>query len=246
MRLFTPTPTSISTSIAPSSAARTAGVGYIAIIILGVFAHFFVLERLIVFDDPVLTLNQILSSDLLFRLGIICFITMVIIDVIVGIMLYVIMRQVDKTVALLVAAFRLMYSVVHSAAIINLILVLPLLNDLGSGQLINQSHMSEQVMSLLNGHHYGFLLALIFFGLHCIVLGWLIYRSGFMPKVLGVLLIIAGVGYMIDSFANIVLADYSAYASIFLLIVAIPAFTAEISLCLWLIWKPKNFENEKP
>jgi len=89
----------------------------------------------------------------------------------------------------------------------------------------------------LNAHSIGYAIGLVFFALSITVLGYLIYRSDYIPKLLGILLIFASLGYLTDSFANFLLPDYDNYADIFALVVFAPAFIAELSLCLWLILK---------
>lgn len=73
------------------------------------------------------------------------------------------------------------------------------------------------------------------FGIHLALLGWLVLTSGYMPKVLGVLLILAGAGYVIDTLANALLANYGDYETMFLLIVAVPSLIGEFAFTIWLL-----------
>ena len=97
------------------------------------------------------------------------------------------------------------------------------------------------VLLFLNAHSYGYLIGLVFFGLHCFVLGYLVFKSGYFPGILGVLLIFASLGYLIDSFANFLLPNYDATIS---LVVLAPAFIAELSLCLWLLFKGVDVQQQ--
>jgi hypothetical protein len=97
--------------------------------------------------------------------------------------------------------------------------------------------MNRTVTLFLNAFDYGWLLALVFFGIHLLVLGYLVFHSGYTPRILGVLLIIAGLGYLTDSFAQFLLPNYADYESIFLLIVALPGTISELSFCFWLLFK---------
>ena len=72
------------------------------------------------------------------------------------------------------------------------------------------------------------------------LLGFLLWRSGIVPKIISALLLFAAAGYMVDSFAHIVLSDYAGYADLFALVVFLPAFVGELSLCLWLIVKARS------
>ncbi len=89
----------------------------------------------------------------------------------------------------------------------------------------------------IKSHEYGFGVSLIFFGFFCLVLGYLVFRSGFLPKVLGVLMQIAGVSYLTNCFALILAPTF---ADRIFPAALVPAFTGEASLCLWLIAKGVN------
>jgi hypothetical protein len=104
----------------------------------------------------------------------------------------------------------------------------------------------EQLYALaslsVKSHSYGFGVALIFFGCVCLILGYLIFRSGFLPKALGVLMQIAGLSYLTSSFALILAPTV---AGRFYFVMAGPALIGEASLCLWLIVKGVNAERWK-
>ena len=92
-------------------------------------------------------------------------------------------------------------------------------------------------MLFLDGHNYGFLIGLVFFGIHLFLISYLILKSGYIPKILGILLILSALGYLLDSFANFLLPNYADYQTIFLLLVAVPGIVGELSLTLWLLIK---------
>ena len=92
-------------------------------------------------------------------------------------------------------------------------------------------------MLFINAFNNGWIIGLVFFGIHLLVIGYLIFKSGIMPRILGILLIIASIGYLIDSFAKVLLSNYADYETIFLLIVALPGVIGELSLAIWLLFK---------
>lgn len=100
--------------------------------------------------------------------------------------------------------------------------------------------MQAQALRLLQGHNDGFLIGLVFFGVHLALLGYLVFRTGYLPRVLGVLLVLAAGSYVLDSLVNFLLTNYADYVALFLLIVAVPSIIAELSLCLWLLLKGAN------
>ena len=117
--------------------------------------------------------------------------------------------------------------------------------DGGAGYLAAfQPAQSDALMMLfLNAHKYGYAIGLVFFGFHCMVLGYLVLKSGFLPKILGILVLIASIGYLVDSFANVLLPNYADYESVLMLVVFVPAFVAELSLSLWLLIKGVSIER---
>jgi hypothetical protein len=142
------------------------------------------------------------------------------------------LKPVNRGLSLLAAWSRLAHAIILAVAINNLVSALYLVT--GSGA---PPGFEGQVMRLLGAFNSGWLIGLVFFGLHCLLLGYLVYRSGYLPGILGILLVVAGVGYLVDSFANFLLPNYGDYATVFLVSVAVPALLAEVPLCLWLLWK---------
>nr|MBN2278745.1 DUF4386 domain-containing protein [candidate division Zixibacteria bacterium] len=223
--------------ISPRMAAKIAGAGYLVIILCGVFAEFFVRSRLIVPGDAAATASNIMASEFLFRIGIAGDLIMLVFDVVVALALYVLLRPVNKSLALLAAFFRLTHTAINGINLLNSVFALLLVNGPGYLTSFRPDQLYSQMLLFLNAHSYGYLIALVFFGFHCLILGYLIIKSDYIPGVLGILMIAASFGYLIDSFANILLSGYADYKTIFLIIVAVPAIVAELSLCLWLLFK---------
>ncbi|AKB28901.1 hypothetical protein MSSIT_2182 [Methanosarcina siciliae T4/M] len=218
-------------------AAIVAGFGYIIIFLLGIIANFFVLQNLIVPEDAAATVNNIMVNEWQFRLGILGFIIMVIFDVVVAWALYILLKPVNRSLSLLTAWFRLVNATIFGIALYNLFSVLQLLGGAGYLTVFETGQMQAQVMLFLSAFNYTWLIGLIFFGFHLFFLGYLILRSGYIPGILGVLLMIASLGYLIDSFANFLLPSYTDYETIFMLIVFVPGVIGELSLTLWLLLK---------
>ncbi len=226
--------------LSQEQAARIAGLGYLIIIVAGIFAEVVIRSRLIVPGDAAATAAGILSSESLFRTSIAADLVMLTFDVVVAVALYVLLKPVSRTLSLLAASFRLVHTTIYGVTLLNLMFVLVLLGGAEYLAVFEPQQLHALVLLFLEGHSIGYALGLVFFGLHCLVLGYLILRSGYFPKVLGVLLIIAAAGYLTDSFAHVLLRDYEAYETIFYVIVFAPAFIAELSLCLWLLFKGAN------
>jgi len=231
---------------ANTKTARIAGMLYLTIILSGIYAQFFVRGSLIVPGDAAATANNIVASESLFRIGIAADLIMILCDVALAGFFYVLLKPVDNGLALLAAFFRLVQAAILGMNLLNLFLALQLVDVAGNLTVFGADQMYAQAMLYLDAHGTGYSLALVFFGIQCLVLGYLIVISGYMPKILGSLLIFAGLGYLIDSFASFLLPSYDVYAEIFALVVFVPALIGELALALWLLWKGVNVEeNDK-
>ena len=219
--------------------AAVAGFGYLAIIILGIFAEFFVRSRMIVPGDALTTANNILASEWLFRIGIASDLIMLSFDVLVAWALYVLLKQVNQSLAMLALLFRLMHAAIYAATLLLLFFVLLMLSGANYLAAIETDQMHALVLLFLHGHSYGYDLGLLFFGLHCFVLGYLIFNSGYIPKILGVLLISASLVYLAGSFTRFLFPDYIEIISQ----IYVVSLIAELSLCLWLLFKAIKFES---
>jgi hypothetical protein len=221
--------------MSPRSAARVAGFGYLAIGVLGIFANFFVLEGLIESGDAAATADNIAASEGLFRLGIASLVLVAVLDVVIGLALYVLLGPVHKSLALLAAGFRLVYAAIFGAALVFLVLAVQLLEGSDYLAAIEPDQLHVQMMVFLDGFGYGWLIGLVWFGAHLLVLGYLLITSGYLPRILGILLMVAGAGYLVDSFANLLLSNYDDYETLFLIVVAVPSVIAEFAFAFWLL-----------
>ncbi|MEA2009815.1 MAG: DUF4386 domain-containing protein [Actinomycetota bacterium] len=223
------------TETSPRKAARIAGVGYLIIFVLAIFANFVVREGLIDADNAAATFANIADSEFLFRAGIIAFLAVFIVDVVIAWALYVLFKSVSKELSLLTGWFRLVYTVFLGVALIFLLVVLDLVSGVGYLTAFEPGQLHAQVMLMLNAFNYAWLIGLAGFGIHLMLLGYLMLASGTAPRVLSILLAIAGAAYVFDTVANALLANYAEYETVFLLIVAVPSVVAELWFAVWLL-----------
>ena len=219
------------------SYARFAGIGYLLIIISGIFAEFFVRSSLIVPGDPSATATNIVGSEFLFRSGLASEFLMLSADVAVALALYVVFKGVNRSLALLAAFFRLTHASIVGANLLNVYVPLLLLGDGGYLTSFGEGQRQALALLLLEAHGYGYAIGLVFFGVYCWILGYLILRSQLVPRILGYLLLVAGSGYLIDSFGRTLLSNYADYQNLLGMVVLLPAFVAELSFSLWLVVK---------
>ncbi|HKJ02969.1 MAG TPA: DUF4386 domain-containing protein [Longimicrobiales bacterium] len=226
-----------STDRSPLFYARVAGLGYLVIIVSGIFAEFFVRSGLIVPGNAAATAHNIVASELLFRTGLASEFLMLTADVAVALALYVVFEGVSRSLALLAAFFRLTHAAVVGANLLTVYVPLLLLGDGGYLTAFDEGQRHALVLLLLQAHAYGYAVGLVFFGVYCAILGYLILASRYVPRVLGVLLLVAAAGYLIDSLGRTLLSNYDDYGALFGMLVLLPAFVAELSLALWLVVK---------
>jgi len=228
--------------ISPQVYARIGGVLYLIIIVAGSFAVIFVRGKLIVSGNATATANNIMASESLWRIGIACDLIMHVCDVPLMLVFYVLLRPVNKYLALLVVLFNLVQTAVLVANKLNLLAPLFLLGSADYLKALEPHQLHALAYLTLKSHDYGFGIGLIFFGCACLVLGYLIFRSGYLPKTLGVLMQIAGFCYLTNSFALLLAPTF---AKMIFPAILVPAFIAELSLCLWLMVKGVNVQRWK-
>ena len=228
------------TDISLNNAAKIAGIGYVIIFVLGLITNFFIFGSLIIPGNAAETANNILSNEILFRGGMVSWLIVLICDIIIAWALYIFLKPVNKSISLLGAWFRIVYTAIFAITQLNLLIVLILLSGADYLTVFNTNQLNSLVLIFLNGFNYGFLIGLVFFGIHLLFISHLIIRSDYIPKILGILLLLSSLGYLIDSFANFLLSNYEDYKTIFLILVAVPGIVGELSFTLWLLIKGTN------
>jgi hypothetical protein len=223
--------------ISPQIYARIGGALYLVIIVSGIFGELFVRDGLIATGDAATTANNIMASQLLWRIGIAGDLLMHVCDIPLIMIFYVLLRPVNRNLALLAMLFTLTQSAELIASKLNLLMPLFLLGDATYLKAFEPGQLNALAYVSIRMDAYGFGVGLIFFGCTCLVLGYLIIKSGYLPKILGVMMQIAGACYLINSFA-LILAP--AFAHMIFPAILVPSFIAESSLCLWLLIKGVN------
>ncbi len=219
--------------------AHWTGLGYLLIFISAFFATGFVVEALVVAGDPAATWDNFKDEQFLLSMAILSFILMVIVDAVLAIPFYLILSSASKTFAMISSALRLVNAAVFAVALKDLVSFLRLLQVPPT----DMDFVFRQVDYLTRSFDDTWMLGLIFFGLHLMILGYLLSRSKFFPSLLGVLIQLAGLVYIIDTVASFSFPAYTEYQSVFELMVVIPSVVGELSLCLWLLIKGLNLRS---
>ncbi len=213
--------------------ARVAGLLYLIIIVFGVASEVFIRSSLIVTGDANGTAGNILQSQTLFRAGFVADSVMLMADVAIAVVLYVLLRPVNKILSLTAAAFRLMQAAILGLNLLNYYAALLLLTSTGYMATFEAQELNSLAMFFLNLHSHGYDLGLLFFGASNLVLGYLVLKSKYIPGILGAGLIVAALVYLSGSYTRFVLPNYVSFMEPMYIIPLI----AELSFCLWLLVK---------
>ena len=220
------------TTTHPQRWARMAGALYLLIIAFGIFGEMFVRGALVVPGNPAATASRIVDSMLLWRAGIAGDVVMHMFDIPVMLAIYVLLRPVNRNLAL----FALLSNVVQTSVLVanKLTLLLPalLLESSSAAAAFTPAQVAALSQVSIAAHGYGFGLGLVFFGMTCVVEGHLIARSGYLPWLIGRGMQLAGVCYLVNSFALFIhppLADRLFPA------ILLPSFVAELAFATWLL-----------
>ena len=219
----------------PNKTARIAAILYLLMVPLGFFGYMYVPSILKVPGDAAATVQNIISSGLLYRLSIVSALTVQIINIFLVIVLYKLLKAVNKTHALFMVIFLLIGTPIAMLSQLNLVAALLLSNGVGYLQAFTAEQLQAQVMLFLDLHRHGAYIAGIFFGLWLFPMGYLVFKSGFLPRILGILLMIGCFGYLIDSFAYFLDPSFKE--------IVMFTFWGEILLPLWLLIKGVNVEQ---
>ena len=226
----------------PQLYARIGGALYLTIIVIGLFGEAFVRDRLIVSGNAAATAANVMSHESLWRFHIAAEIFLLICAVALLLILFVLLRPVSRDLALLAVFFNLVSIGIEAATTMYLLEALFPLGNAGYLKAFTPEQLYAMASLSLKSHGYGFGVSLLFFGCFCVIVGYLIFRSGYLPKTIGVLMQIAGVCYLTNSVALIL---SPAVANRLFPAILVPAFVGELSLCLWLLVKGVNVEKRE-
>jgi len=220
----------------PQTYARVGGWLYLYIIVVGTLAEIFVRGKLIVSGDPTATANRIIASESLWRISAAGELTWLVCAIAVTLILYVLLKPVSNSLALLATFFNLVSIAVESVSTVCLFAASFLLGGASYLKVFEPNQLHTLAYFSIKLYDYGFGVCLVFFGSCLFFYGYLIFKSGYFPKTIGVLVILAALSYLINSF---VLFLAPAFADTIFPILVL-AFIGETSLCLWLIVKGVN------
>ncbi len=213
--------------------ARIAGLLYLGVVLTGIFTLMYVPSKLFVADNASLTYQNIASSQSLLRFGIVGGLLCYTFFLFLPLVLYKLLKPVNETHAKLMVLLAVLSVPIFFLNVQNLFSILSLINEGQSKFGLTSEQTQSQVMLCLNQYDNGMRIVHIFSGLWLLPFGYLVYKSGFLPKILGILLMLGCFGYLINFIGNTLISDYSKLG--LSSYISLPASIGEIGICLWLL-----------
>lgn len=231
--------TNIITDLTQQKAVTVLRILYPIWMIVGLFSIVYVPATLIVPGDAAATAGNIVADELLFSMGIAGSLITQLIFIVVVLVLYRLFNTVDKNHASLMVIFALVAVPIAMLNSLNRVAALLLLSGADFLEVFSADQLQALMMFFLNLNEQGVIIASIFWGLWLFPLGYLVYKSGYFPRIVGVLVIMGGVGYLLSSFIHIVLPRYETIAAVLELMTV-----GEIVFIVWLVLKGAKLPPE--
>jgi hypothetical protein len=224
----------------PRLQARIAGFLYLTIIVTAGFAEVFVRGRLVVRGAAAATATNILAHESLYRLGGSADLINLVCDTALALLFYELLKPISRSLALLAAFFRLAHVAILTVSTLFHFAALTFLTGTHDLSVFSAAQLQEQALLCLSFHAWGYTICLVFFGFACLLLGILIYRSLFLPRIFGVLMAVAGLCYVTGSFARLLSPTFASNLFPYFLL---PGAFGELSLTMWLLARGLNLER---
>jgi len=227
-----------SNKISFRTAALVAGLSILTMAIAAPIAEIYAYPKLVIWGNIAKTVQNIIANEPLFRACIFCYLVTFLCDMLAAWALYVLLKPVNEHLSLLTAWFRLVYAIIALVALVNLVTILKLLNNADYLKVFQPDQLNAQVELSLNAFKNGWYFGILFFGIHLGLLGYLVFRSDYIPKILGILLIIAGAGYLINALKPFLFPGINLDFTKF-------TFYGELIFMLWLIIKGSRLQESQ-
>ncbi len=219
--------------------ARIAGILYLIITVAAVIAHFKVPGALFVDGDPAATFGNIEASPSMLNMAVGAELVVLLSEVILSVLLYFLFKPVSPLLSGISAVSRLTMTGIHGINLLNYYFIFQLAGNPEYGTVFTIPQLQQLTSLFIDAHGYGFTLGVVFLSLHAVLLGYLIFRSGYFPKVLGILFLIASAGYLIDSLSLLFVPSYAVTSGF----IAAPIVIAELAFPLWLLIRGLNMQK---
>ncbi|WP_276965525.1 DUF4386 domain-containing protein [Chryseobacterium sp.] len=220
--------------ISNKNLARTAGFCYLIVIATGLFSEVFVRQALRVSNDALTTAHNIQTNEMLFRWGFVADLINFVVGIPTILIIYHFFKKSNKIILQIALALVIIQTAIIAVNLLNQITPLLLLSNDTYLNTFQQNQLATLALLSLNIQAQGYGIGLVFFGFYCILIGYVIFKTNAIPKIIGLVYAIAGICYLINNFTMFLSKGFVNPLFIYL---AIPIFLGELSLCLWLLIK---------
>jgi hypothetical protein len=221
--------------IPSKKAARLAGFLWLLMFVFGPIAQI-ARDKLFIAGDMGVTANNINANEFLFRIGFVSDLIMMIVYVLLSLALYKLFSEVNKNLSIIMVIFVMLGTSINMINLLNEFSALHMLSGTEYLSAFTDAQLQAKAMLSYDLYLHGYEIANIYFGLWLIPLGLLVYKSGFLPKALGILLIVGGSGLLMNVFVHFLFPSYLIINAILL----IPQIIAEILFMLWILIRGIN------
>lgn len=212
---------------------RLAGALYLVVVLTGIFTLAYVSSRIPLSGDPAATLDTIRAAEPLFRMGIAAFLVMQVSFLLLPLALFPLLRPAGPAAAVAMVALVAVSVPVALVSLTARLDLLSLVTDARYAAAMTADHMHADALLAVNRYYSGLTITRLFWGAWLLPLGYLVLKSGLLPRVLGGLLVLGGLGYIVDVFGELLVRGYA--DSLLPTVVTRPAALGEIGTCLWLL-----------
>jgi hypothetical protein len=223
----------------PKNYSRTAGLIYLAIAVVAGFSIAYVPSVIVAAGDAGTTAANLLGNQGLFRLGILGDVTLILLEIVLSVMLFVVFKATSPTVSMIAMVSRLLMVVVMAINVIIGVMPFVLLDVSTHLGAFTPEQVQAMALTLIEARGYGVYVWDVFFGLNVLVLGWLCIKSGFLPKLLGIVLMIGSAGYFLEGLRHVTFVDSPVLAMAVPALIGVAAL-GELAFAFWLMIKSPN------
>lgn len=236
MKAISTTITNKEKELSLSKAAIISGISLLVMVLTTPFAEFSIFPKLINYQDATETGNNIINNTHLFTVAIFLILLTLIADIVASWALYIFLKPVNKSLSLLTALFRLMYTAMYFIALYNLLKVLSIVKSMEHLKSTGIDQLNDSILIHIKTFRIEGNFGLIIFGIYLVLLGYLVYRASYIPKIFGIILMIAGLSWVIDKLSTFLFPGIDTQ---FLFVFTM----GELIFMLWLLIKGSSLKS---
>lgn len=229
----------MSLAIPAKTYARIAGILYLVIAVSGGFSIAYVPSVIVAAGDAATTAANLLANKGLFGMGVLADVVVMLAEIVLTVMLFRLFRAVSPTLSMIAMVSRLMMVAVMAINLLISIMPMVLLSGAGYLQGFAPEHLEATAMVFMQAHRHGIHVWDMFFGFHLAALGYLVFRSGYFPRLLGLAIMVGSLGYFLEGLAKVTFAENPTLAMLIVGLLVVASVT-ELAFALWLLIKGLN------